>query len=162
MSSSSSTRLFRNLPCSLVWASVASLVLAGCAAGDDRFIVDVPAGFWAGLWHGFISWVTLIIGIFSDQVRVYEIHNTGGWYDLGFLLGVGIWGGGSHAYRRKGATKPTGSDKEWEEIAGKVERKLATRLRAWAEAEPDEDWADINRKVADKLKRNLRAWAEEE
>ena len=161
MSSRIMIRLFRNPPpCMLVWAAAASLVLAGCAAGDARFTVDVPAGFWTGLWHGFISWVTLIIGIFSDQVRVYEIHNTGGWYDLGFLLGVGLWGGGSHAYRR--TSKPTHRDKEWEEIASKVERKLATRLRDWAEAEPDEEWADINRKVADKLKRNLRAWAEEE
>lgn len=146
----------------LIWTVLASLVLVGCAAGDVRFDVEAPAGFWAGLWHGFISWVTLIIGIFSDQVQVYEIHNTGGWYDLGFLLGVGIWGGGSHAYRRTSGAKSTLRDKEWEEIASKVERKLATRLRAWAEAEPDEDWADINRKVADKLKRNLRAWAEED
>lgn len=158
MSSKRVTRLFCDHPCLLAGALVASLVLTGCAAGDARYAVEAPAGFWVGLWHGFISWVTLIIGIFSDQVRVYEIHNTGGWYDLGFLLGVGIWGGGSHAYRRK---KPTSSEKEWEEIASKVERKLATRLRAWAEAEPDEDWADINKKVADKLKRNLRAWAEE-
>lgn len=163
MTSRISNRRFRDhLPGLLAWAPVASLVLVGCAAGDTRFVDGEPAGFWTGLWHGFISWVTLIIGIFSEEVRVYEIHNTGGWYDFGFLLGVGIWGGGSHAYRRKGCTKPTGSDKEWEEIASKVERKLATRLRAWADSEPDEDWSEVNKKVADKLKRNLRAWAEEE
>lgn len=161
MSFNNLTRRFRGpTPGMLACAAVASLVLAGCAAGDPRFSVDVPAGFWAGLWHGFISWVTLIIGIFSDQVRVYEVDNTGGWYDLGFLLGVGIWGGGSHAYRRRKPIRRE-NEKDWEEIASKVERKLAARLRAWAEAEPDEDWADINRKVADKLKRNLRAWAEE-
>lgn len=154
-------RLLRAHPArTLVWAAAASLVLAGCAAGDARFTVDVPAGFWTGIWHGFISWVALIIGIFSEDVRVYEIHNTGGWYDLGFLLGVGIWGGGSHAYRRA-PRRPTAREKEWEEIASKVERKLAARLRDWAEAEPDEDWAAIDRKVSDKLKRNLRAWAEE-
>ncbi len=144
----------------LIWPAVAALMLAGCAAGDARFTMDAPAGFWTGLLHGFISWVTLVIGIFSDQVRVYEPHNTGGWYDLGFLLGVGIWGGGSHAYRRT-SPKPTRSEQEWEELAHKVERKLATRLREWADAQPDEEWADIDRKVADKLKRNLRAWAEE-
>ncbi len=155
------TRLLRGTPCMYLCTAVAVLVLVGCAAGDGRFTADAPAGFWAGLWHGFISWVTLIIGIFSDQVRVYEIHNAGGWYDLGFLLGVGIWGGGTHAYRRTSRKRPTRGEQEWEEIAHKVERKLATRLRAWAEAEPDEDWADINKKVADKVKRNLRAWADE-
>ena len=155
------TRLFRYPPAdTLVWAAAAALVLAGCAAGDARFTVDAPAGFWTGIWHGFISWVTLIVGVFREDVGVYEIHNSGGWYDLGFLLGVGIWGGGSHAYRRA-PRRPTRRDKEWEEIASKVERKLATRLRDWAEAEPDEEWADVNRKVSDKLKRNLRAWAEE-
>jgi hypothetical protein len=155
------TPLFRASPYTFIWTAVGAVVLVGCAAGDARFTVDAPAGFWTGLWHGFISWVTLIIGIFSDQVRVYELHNTGGWYDLGFLLGVGIWGGGSHAYRRNSRKTPTRSEQEWEEIGRKVERKLATRLREWAEAEPDEDWVEINKKVADKVKRNLRAWADE-
>lgn len=155
------TRCLPVIPSLFVATAVATLVLVGCAAGDARFTTDAPATFWTGLWHGFISWVTLIIGIFSDTVRVYELHNVGGWYDFGFLLGVGIWGGGSHAYRRTSRRKPTRSEQEWEEIAHKLERKLATRLRAWAEAEPDEDWAEINRKVADKVKRNLRAWVDE-
>ncbi len=32
--------------------------------------------------------VMLIVGIFSDSIDVYEVHNRGGWYDFGFLLGV--------------------------------------------------------------------------
>jgi hypothetical protein len=76
--------------------------LAGCVAGDARFNTQDPAGFFFGLWHGIISMITLVIGIFSDGVQVYERNNTGGWYDFGFLLGVSsTWGGGSaSAYRR--------------------------------------------------------------
>jgi len=44
----------------------------------------------AGLWHGIIAPVTLVISFFNSDVRMYEVHNTGSEYDLGFLLGVGI------------------------------------------------------------------------
>ena len=60
-----------------------------------------PAGFWAGLWHGFICPFTFIIGLFNKNVRMYELNNNGNWYDLGFILGVsGTFGGsGSGAAR---------------------------------------------------------------
>lgn len=76
--------------------------LVGCGAGDPRFTAESPAGFFVGLWHGIISMITLVIGIFTDSVQVYERNNTGGWYDFGFLLGVSsTWGGGSTtAYHR--------------------------------------------------------------
>jgi hypothetical protein len=82
-------------------ALLAGLLLAGCAAGDARFTAPEPAGFFFGLWHGFISFITLIWGIFSDDVQVYERMNTGGWYDFGFLLGVACtWGSGQHSHRK--------------------------------------------------------------
>jgi len=78
-------------------AASALIVMLGCAAGDvARWNAANPAGFWAGLWHGMIAVITFIISLFSKTVRMYELHNTGGWYDFGFLLGVLlIWGGGS-------------------------------------------------------------------
>lgn len=89
----------RNGP--LAALALVALVLAGCAAGDARF-EQAEAGFWVGLWHGMISCITLVIGIFDDSVRVYEVHNTGGWYDFGFLVGVtSIWGAGSHRAGRR-------------------------------------------------------------
>ena len=45
---------------------------------------------WAGLWHGIIAPVTLIISFFNSDVRMYEVHNTGSEYDLGFFIGVAI------------------------------------------------------------------------
>jgi len=70
-------------------------IVSSCAPGNEKFS-EAPAGFWMGLWHGFISLFTFIISLFSDQVHVYEIHNTGHLYDLGFILGISIfYGGGS-------------------------------------------------------------------
>ncbi|MBK9757238.1 MAG: hypothetical protein IPO88_27820 [Nannocystis sp.] len=106
--------------------------------------------------------MTLVIGLFSEQVRVYELHNTGGWYDLGFLLGIGcICGGGSRSYRPRPPKRSLRDQKEWEEIAKKVEHKLQHKIRQWAEAEPDEDWEHVGSKAEAKLKQKLRAWAEE-
>lgn len=73
---------------------VALSTLAACAAGDERFTGEDPAGFWFGLWHGLIALPALIIGLFADGVQMYERNNTGGWYDLGFLIGIGIMAGG--------------------------------------------------------------------
>ena len=71
------------------------LLLTACTAGDVQFTAETPAGFWYGLWHGIISFISLIIHLFNDAVMVYEKNNTGGWYDFGFLLGVIIAIGGS-------------------------------------------------------------------
>ena len=136
------------------------LVVSGCAAGDARFGVDAPAGFWAGLWHGMISVITLIIGIFSDSVHVYEVDNTGGWYDFGFLMGaLCIWGGGSTSYQRR--ARKTREEREWEELGKKVEAKVRRKIREWAEAEPDEEWEVVEVQAREKLKRKVREWAEE-
>ena len=83
------------------------LFLAGCAAGANP-TVDVPdvdgksAGFWSGLWHGVISPVTFIISLFSDNVNVYEVYNSGNWYDFGFMFGVSIvFSGSAYGTKRK-------------------------------------------------------------
>lgn len=44
----------------------------------------------AGLWHGIIAPVTLVISFFNSDVHMYEVHNAGSEYDLGFLLGVAL------------------------------------------------------------------------
>jgi len=78
---------------------VAMVVIAGCAAGpnemqgtgDDEGKV---VGFWRGLWHGIISPITFIISLFSRNVHFYEVHNNGNWYNLGWVVGAGMLGGG--------------------------------------------------------------------
>ena len=63
-------------------------------------------GFWRGLWNGIIAPITFVISLFTDKVRMYEVHNNGGWYDFGFVLGAmiafgGSAGGGGVASRRR-------------------------------------------------------------
>jgi hypothetical protein len=48
-----------------------------------------PADFWLGLWHGAISPVTLVASFVTKQnVQIYEVHNEGSLYNLGFFLGI--------------------------------------------------------------------------
>jgi len=55
----------------------------------------VNAGFLRGLWHGFIAPFTFIISLFSENINMYEVHNNGGWYDFGFVIGAAIIFSGS-------------------------------------------------------------------
>ena len=77
------------------------MILAACTAGPNNLMNTVGsqgevAGFWQGLWHGLIAIVTFIISLFNDNVTVYEVHNNGAWYNLGFIFGMMIiFGGGS-------------------------------------------------------------------
>jgi hypothetical protein len=81
--------------------------LAGCAAGSNDLVntngaKGSVAGFWLGLWHGIISPVTFVISLFNKSVQMYEVHNNGGWYNLGFLFGViAIFGGGGGGAGRR-------------------------------------------------------------
>ena len=47
-----------------------------------------PAGIWLGLWHGIISPVTIILSFLQKNAQMYEVHNDGSPYNLGFLLGI--------------------------------------------------------------------------
>lgn len=82
------------------------MVLAACAPGVNPEVgmaaVDGGvAGFWQGLWHGFIAPITFVISLFTDGVNIYDVHNSGNWYDFGFVLGAGIlFGGGPVGARR--------------------------------------------------------------
>ena len=80
----------------------------GCAAGPNS-LTNSPdgqnsvAGFWKGLWHGFILFFTFIISLFNHNVQIYEVHNSGVAYNVGYLLGVMIFfgSGGRGACNRK-------------------------------------------------------------
>ena len=78
----------------------------GCAAGPNPAVHTPVAdgsvvGFWFGLWHGTISPITFIISLFNDNVHIYEVHNNGGWYNFGFMLGIGAFCSGSSASTRR-------------------------------------------------------------
>ena len=88
-------------------------MLAACAPGSS-VEVDVPsstvvlttpgpnpelnkedaagrvAGVVQGLWHGLIAPVTLIGSFFNPNMEMYEVHNNGREYNLGYLFGVAL------------------------------------------------------------------------
>lgn len=146
----------------IILALAAVMLIAGCAA-DNEMYVDKPAGFWAGLWHGLICFVAFIISLFTDKVGIYEVNNTGGWYNFGFILGAMIaLGGGSRANCRKKPRGKSGREKEWEDIGVKVEEKVRTGIKKWLDEtdNKDQDWEEIGKKVEEKIKRELKNWAE--
>ena len=65
-------------------------VSAVCPAPTDHIY-----GFWGGLWHGIIVGWSFIGSLFSDNIAIYAVSNNGGWYDFGFVLGAGVFLGGS-------------------------------------------------------------------
>lgn len=96
-----------------VLSAILFALLAGCAPGSSvqvdtpsttlRFSVPGPnpmidqpdlggrvARAGTGLWHGLIAPLTLLLSFFSPDIQMYEVHNAGGEYNLGFLLGVAM------------------------------------------------------------------------
>ncbi|RPI94691.1 MAG: hypothetical protein EHM40_05740 [Chloroflexi bacterium] len=48
------------------------------------------AGVAQGLWHGLIAPVTAVGSFFNEDMQMYEVHNNGREYNLGFLIGVAL------------------------------------------------------------------------
>ncbi|QIK70756.1 hypothetical protein G7062_10825 [Erysipelothrix sp. HDW6C] len=83
----------------LLFAILLLFVLVGCM--PSTLPVDPkPAGFFSGLWHGWIAPVSLIVSFFNNNVCIYQSFNTGFPYDLGFYIAI-ISGFGSIAFRRR-------------------------------------------------------------
>ena len=77
-------------------APLATLGLTACAATEASTAVAAGApGFWLGLWHGFIFPVAWVVSLFTDQVAIYAVPNSGGWYDFGYFLGIVVFGVGA-------------------------------------------------------------------
>jgi len=97
----------------LVLVPILLVLVTGCAPGTD-IEVTVPdttiqlttpspnpllnepdengrlAGLGQGLWHGLIAPVTLVSSFFNENIQMYEVHNNGNQYNLGFLVGVAL------------------------------------------------------------------------
>lgn len=78
-----------------------SLIFTGCIPGDGTYTSDNPAGFFWGIWHGWIAPISLIVGLFKNNISVYETVNTGWWYDFGFYIAVISGFGGLSLSRKK-------------------------------------------------------------
>lgn len=63
-------------------------LLTGCVPGDGANGPGHLAGFFSGVWHGWIAPISLIIRFFDDSRSIYEVYNNGFMYDLGFYMAV--------------------------------------------------------------------------
>jgi hypothetical protein len=75
--------------------SVGGVSIAVYAPGPNPTVNSADAhgriaGIWMGIWHGFIAPVTLVLSIFNGNVEMYEVHNDGNLYNLGFFLGLAL------------------------------------------------------------------------
>lgn len=84
---------------------VLTTILAGCFPVDGGRAIDDPAGFFMGIWHGWIAPISLIVGIFDGKVRIYETMNTGWWYDLGFYMAIISGFGGLSLIRKSSSSE---------------------------------------------------------
>ena len=90
---------------------VLATLLAACAPGSDLEVTTPEStielrspgpnpqlnepdeagrvfGFVQGLWHGIIAPVMVVGSFFNPAMQMYEVHNNGRDYNLGFLIGI--------------------------------------------------------------------------
>lgn len=78
-------------------AFIVILSLSSCAPLEYK---NHKSGFFGGIWHGLILGFSLIGKLFGAKIGIYAQHNTGFTYWLGFILGIGGFGGGVNSARR--------------------------------------------------------------
>ncbi|MCU4175908.1 hypothetical protein [Carboxylicivirga sp. N1Y90] len=76
-------------------------ILSSCLPGGGSSSPDNPAGFFTGIWHGWIAPFSLIMGIFNSSITIYESFNTGWWYDFGFYMSIIAGFGSLQLFRKK-------------------------------------------------------------
>jgi hypothetical protein len=110
------TVLFRVFDIVLVWVAFvrhrrvarvmlvlgAAGLLAACARSNPG-VTDGGAGFLQGLFNGFIVLFALI-GRWFGMSSIYEVRNTGGWYDTGYVIGLALFFGGAGSQSSGGSS----------------------------------------------------------
>ncbi len=74
--------------------------LSACLPNDGTHSKEKLAGFFWGIWHGWIAPISLIVSFFKDHIGIYEVNNNGFWYNLAYYIAV-ISGFGSISLTRK-------------------------------------------------------------
>ena len=160
------TRLRSILVLSLI--TLMLIGMTGCIAGTGRYSNESRANFWVGLFHGFISPITLFVSLFTDAIGMYEPYNVGWGYDCGFFLGIAIiLGGGCTQHRTVGRLAwHKKAARRWDrlgdEIAREIEQAFKGRSETRDEGGVDESWQEVGRKIEEKIKRSLKEWAEKD
>ena len=85
----------------LITIVVSMMFLTSCMAGLGENTPSTPAGFFKGIWHGWIAPFALIGQLFNSEIRIYEVHNVGFLYELGFYMAIISGFGGLSIFRTK-------------------------------------------------------------
>ena len=88
------------------------LMMAACSTPNP--LKNVPLektgkvyGFLDGLGNGVTAVFAFIGNIFEDsRYNIYQVHNNGGWYNFGYLIGVGVFFGGISYWISRRNCKP--------------------------------------------------------
>lgn len=75
----------RILVCMVVLALM--LALTSCLASVNDASAE-PAGFFLGIWHGWVAPIALVGRLFYPDLRIYAPNNTGWWYEFGFYIAI--------------------------------------------------------------------------
>jgi hypothetical protein len=72
----------------------------------DIDLSGAPANFWLGLWQGLIICLSFIASWFDHNIVLYQVHNNGFWYNLGYLIALSVSVGGiARGSRTKGKAR---------------------------------------------------------
>ena len=77
------------------------VLLTGCMAGISPQFDTQQAGFFYGIWHGWLAPLSLILKFFNPEHSIYEINNTGLGYEFGFYMAIISGFGGLSLARKK-------------------------------------------------------------
>jgi len=77
------------------------LSLSGCIPGDGTNSATHTAGFFSGIWHGWIAPFSLIYSIFNRATGIYEVYNNGLLYNFGYYMAIISGFGGLALFRKK-------------------------------------------------------------
>lgn len=82
----------------IVLIVIICLLFTACAPSGNT---SYEYGFFYGIWHGNVVLFALIGKLFGADIGLYAENNTGFFYILGYLIGLGIIGGGGRAATRR-------------------------------------------------------------
>lgn len=84
----------------LLVMGIVTLLLSAC--GTENPLKNVPLeqtnevyGFFSGLWDGLTATLAFLCNLFGGHYGIYQVHNNGNLYDLGFLIGIGAFAKGT-------------------------------------------------------------------
>ncbi|MGB3341708.1 MAG: hypothetical protein WBB37_09540 [bacterium] len=144
---------------------ILAFVILSCAPGNERWDQEInpghDAGFWAGIWHGLIVVITFVISLFTREVDIYEVSNTGWLYNLGYLIGLMISLGGMFRHTRRQYRL---KKEDWNKFGNRIEERVRKGIKSWLDEadkdKKDKEWEEIAIKIEEKIKEALKEWAE--